>query len=113
MTVALEHLKLRALDAADLEIIGALLQDALVPFSDVKFIEKDRRFILVASRFKWREAEGIAPVAQPPAAASPGDASFEAAEGEEPPFRRVNCVIRTECQTDRKKSGKRRNQQIN
>jgi hypothetical protein len=75
-----------------LEVISALLQDALVPLVDVTYLPREKRFVLVANRFRWPEAEradGLPAPAPPP----PGhDASFAEAE-ERPPFERVNCGV--------------------
>ena len=83
-------MKLRARDRGDLEVISALLQDALVPLVDVTYQRREKRFVLVANRFRWPEAERAVGSPMPP---SPDrDASFEDAEGR-PPFERVNCGI--------------------
>ena len=47
------RLKLRAEDAEDMGIIAACLQDALIPFGDMKFFPDEARFMLVANRFRW------------------------------------------------------------
>ena len=67
-----QRLSLIARDAEDLEVVSTLLQDAAVPVSEMAFIEAERRFVLVASRF-CRESE-----------AEPGV------------FERVNCALRFE-----------------
>jgi hypothetical protein len=90
-------LKLKARDPGDLDVIAALLQDALVPLTDAIFLKSDKRFILVVNRFKWPQAEDKKIPAAPatdPAADPEGnrDAKFEDAEGE-PPYERVNCGI--------------------
>ena len=61
-------LKLRARDRGDLEVISALLQDALVPLVDVSYLPREKRLVLVANRFRWPEAERgtDAPVPPPP-----------------------------------------------
>lgn len=51
-------LKLRATDADDLAVIGACLQDAVLPMGEMAFQQAERRFALVASRFRWEDAEG-------------------------------------------------------
>lgn len=51
------RLGLVALDAEDLEIISAHLQDAVVRVGDIVFLPKVRRFALVACRFDWLAAE--------------------------------------------------------
>jgi hypothetical protein len=52
-------LKLHALDAEDLALVSAHLQDALVRIGDLAFLPHKRRFAFVASRFDWEaEANG-------------------------------------------------------
>ncbi len=50
-------LKLRAVDRSDLEVIAAVLQDALLPMMDMAFQPSDRRFVAVANRFRWESGE--------------------------------------------------------
>ena len=45
-------------DGEDLETIAAFLQDAVVPMSEMAFLSDERRFAMVASRFRWEAAEG-------------------------------------------------------
>jgi hypothetical protein len=56
-----DRLKLRAEDEEDLRTISAILQDALVPVSEMTFIPSDRRFVLVANRFRWEAAPDAIP----------------------------------------------------
>ena len=49
-------LKLIALDAEDLSIISAHLQDAVLKVSDLAFLPQDKRFAAVANRFDWVDA---------------------------------------------------------
>ena len=51
-------LRLVAVDAADLSIISAQMQDALLLRSDMQFEPKRRRFSLVANRFLWADLPG-------------------------------------------------------
>ena len=51
-----QHLKLRAEDVGDLEIIAAAAQDALVRVSELHFDAKARRFTILMNRFRWEEA---------------------------------------------------------
>src|SRR3546814_13804416 len=44
-------LKLRAHDPADMDVVAALLQDALVPLGDMTYIAKEKPFVMVANRF--------------------------------------------------------------
>lgn len=46
-------LRLAALDAEDLGVISAHLQDASVRVGDMAYLPKSLRFALVASRFDW------------------------------------------------------------
>ena len=48
-----KRLKLRAEDEEDLNTISAILQDALVTVSDMTYLPQERRFVLVANRFRW------------------------------------------------------------
>ncbi|MGD9815242.1 MAG: DUF2948 family protein [Hyphomonadaceae bacterium] len=50
-------LKLMAEDAADLEIIAAAAQDALVRMGDVTYDSKARRFAALINRFRWEAAD--------------------------------------------------------
>ena len=50
-----EPLKLRATDAEDLEVFSTVLQDALVNMSDMTYLEGEKRFVLVATRFRWED----------------------------------------------------------
>jgi hypothetical protein len=56
-----DRLKLRAIDREDLEVLSSHLQDAVVPLKDVGYFPEDRRFVLVAGRFRW-EGAGDDPV---------------------------------------------------
>ncbi len=49
-------LKLIALDAEDLAVISAHLQDAVMTVGDLAYLPKDRRFVALASRFDWMDA---------------------------------------------------------
>lgn len=46
-------LKLAARDAADLDIVSSVLQDALVPRSDMVWLADERRFVMAVNRFVW------------------------------------------------------------
>lgn len=52
-----EKLKLYAKNHEELLIISALLQDAIVPACDIKYIPKDNCFTLIAQRFRWDKFE--------------------------------------------------------
>ena len=68
-------LKIIARDAEDLAVVAACLQDALIPLNEMRYLPQERRFILVANRFRWeRAAKG----SQEPVPET--DASFESDE---------------------------------
>ena len=46
-------LRLLAFDAEDLAIVSAHLQDAVLKASDMAFLARERRFVLVCNRFDW------------------------------------------------------------
>jgi len=52
-----ERLKLRAMDADDLAVISAILQDAVIPNDEMAYLPEERRFALVANRFRWEDVE--------------------------------------------------------
>jgi hypothetical protein len=47
-------LKLTALDPADLEIISAHMQDAVITIGDIRFLKATKKFALIANRFLWQ-----------------------------------------------------------
>ncbi|WP_193370097.1 DUF2948 family protein [Pelagibius marinus] len=85
-------LKLRAHDPQDMDVLAALLQDALVPLGDMKYLPEEKRFVLVANRFRWHgdPAEDERPAA-PEALPEGADVAFDD-EGQ-PPFERVNSGL--------------------
>jgi hypothetical protein len=68
-------LKVIARDAEDLAVVSACLQDALIPLNEMRYLPQERRFIMVANRFRWERAArgGDEPVPDT-------DASFESDE---------------------------------
>lgn len=50
-------LKLMAEDAADLDIISAAAQDAVLRMGDVTIDRKQRRFAVLINRFRWETAD--------------------------------------------------------
>jgi hypothetical protein len=48
-----DALKLRAEDDEDLAVISAILQDALVTVGEMAYLPDDKRFVLIANRFRW------------------------------------------------------------
>ncbi|MEO1318247.1 MAG: DUF2948 family protein, partial [Pseudomonadota bacterium] len=66
-------LRLRAESAEDLQIISSLVQDAVARASDVAWMRRKRRLVLLINRFRWEDAE--------------------AAEREGRPFERVRSAL--------------------
>ena len=64
-------LRLKANDAEGLKILGACLQDAIVPITEMGYLPEEASFVMVANRFKW-----------------------EAVCDETGPFERTNCAVR-------------------
>jgi Protein of unknown function (DUF2948) len=54
------ELKLIALDADDLAVLSAHLQDAVIQVADIAYLPKQRRFAAVGNRFDWIAAAGSA-----------------------------------------------------
>ncbi|GJD88708.1 MULTISPECIES: DUF2948 family protein [Methylobacterium] len=54
----MELLKLAALDAEDLTVISAHLQDAVLRAGDLTYLAAEHRFVLVARRFDWSVGPG-------------------------------------------------------
>ncbi len=48
-------LRLKAVDADDLKVVSALVQDAVVPASEMLFDRKVRRFATLINRFRWED----------------------------------------------------------
>jgi hypothetical protein len=47
-----ERLRLRAVDADDLSVIAACLQDALIPLAEIAYLAEQRRFMAAFTRFR-------------------------------------------------------------
>lgn len=47
-----ERLRLRAVDADDLSVIAACLQDALIPLAEMAYLAEQRRFMAAFTRFR-------------------------------------------------------------
>jgi hypothetical protein len=54
-----EKLKLRCEDEEDIVVLSSLLQDALVPMSELAWFPAENCFVLVASRFIWSECVDV------------------------------------------------------
>ena len=49
-------LNIGALDADDLKIISALIQDGVFLANEMRFSSKDRRFAILLNRFRWEDS---------------------------------------------------------
>lgn len=49
-------LRLRAMDAEDLQVISSLVQDAVFPITEMTWQRSQRRFALLINRFRWEDA---------------------------------------------------------
>jgi hypothetical protein len=83
-----EPLKLRARDAADLQTVAAIAQDALVALADMKYLPRERRFALMLNRFRW-EAAPTDGAPRPPSREA-GDAGFNEGATD---FERIHSVL--------------------
>lgn len=55
-------LRLRALDAEDLQVVSSLVQDAVFPATEMRWDRRQRRFAVLVNRFRWEDARaGSAP----------------------------------------------------
>ena len=54
----MEKLKLSALDADDLSVISAAIQDSLVAVRDCVYFAGEKRFVLLLNRFCWEDDPG-------------------------------------------------------
>ena len=54
--VAMEPLKLIALDEEDLAVVSSLLQDAVLRVADMTYVPAQKRFAAVLNRFDWETA---------------------------------------------------------
>lgn len=69
--------RVRAADGDDMMVVSAYLQDAVVPVSEMAYLKDERRFVLVAGRFRWETVPD-----RPPA------------DAEAAPYERVHCGLR-------------------
>ena len=64
----MDTLKLIALDADDLAVVAAHLQDAVIAIGDMTFQPKERRFVALCNRFDWSSAGALAGAKKTPPA---------------------------------------------
>ena len=79
-----QPIRLMAKDTADLAVVAACLQDALVPLAEMRFLKEEKRFVMLVNRFRWEQG------GEPPKTDGKGDASFaDAAAGNQ----RINSGV--------------------
>jgi Protein of unknown function (DUF2948) len=78
-------LRLRAESPEDLEVVSALLQDAVAQTSEIAWARRHRRFSLLVNRFRWEDAP--------------------AAERQGRPFERVQAVLAVDGVLNARASG--------
>ena len=57
--------RLRALDSDDLAVISSMVQDAVLPVTEMRWQRAARRFVLLLNRFRWEDAATPARSARP------------------------------------------------
>jgi hypothetical protein len=50
-------LNIAAIDKEDLKTLSALAQDAVFPSSEMRYISRDKRFVILLNRFRWEDAD--------------------------------------------------------
>lgn len=75
-------LKLRARDLDDMTVMAAMLQDAVVRPAEMTYLARDKRFVMVISRFRWEDPEAKPDElgAEPPESKADGGAANDAAD---------------------------------
>lgn len=58
-------LRLIAQDADDLKVISALVQDAVLPATELRFEPRRRRFAVLLNRFRWEDRDQANRVGRP------------------------------------------------
>ncbi len=53
----MDQLKLAALDAEDLQVLSAHLQDAVLTVGDIRYLPKENKAVFALNRFVWDKAE--------------------------------------------------------
>ncbi|MDA0342275.1 MAG: DUF2948 family protein [Proteobacteria bacterium] len=115
--------RVRAESLEDLEIVSSMLQDAIVPISEITYQRSDKRFVLMTQRFRWESAEQRSDAVpdpetdgatdsetdratdEPRGGEAPNDDASDASEASETPessdtagpsYERVLCALRIE-----------------
>jgi hypothetical protein len=93
--------RVRAETIEDLEVVSAMLQDAIVPISEIAWRRGDNRFVLMTQRFRWEKApesttvdDGVDALGDP--APHEGDGGNEDAPALDHWYERITCALRFE-----------------
>jgi hypothetical protein len=98
--------RVRAESLEDLEIISAMLQDAIVPISEIAWRRMDNRFVMITQRFRWEKAvrdgaadDGPDALGDAPRPSAADDGGNDGENSEPAPtdwFERITCALRFE-----------------
>ncbi len=77
--------RVRAESLEDLEIVSSMLQDAIVPISEITYQRSDKRFVLMTQRFRWESAEQQSDAAPNSETDSETDGATDESRGGEAP----------------------------
>jgi len=69
-----QPIRLVAKDTEDLAVVAACLQDALVPLAEMRFLQPEKRFVMLVNRFRWEQPDASKPEGK-------GDANYADASG--------------------------------
>lgn len=61
-----DAIKLRAINAEDLNVFSSLLQDAVIRVGDITWQASDHRFVTLCNRYRWERKKGIWPFRKKP-----------------------------------------------
>jgi hypothetical protein len=59
--MAPDLIRLAAIDAEDLAVVSAHVQDAVLKVGDLTYLPKEHRFVVAMNRFIWEKADGRRP----------------------------------------------------
>jgi hypothetical protein len=76
-------------------VIASIVQDALVPLSDMTYLPREHRFVLMLNRFRWEVAPTSSVEAAPFPSAAPADMATDVpfADQQTPAFERVHSAL--------------------
>ncbi len=57
--------RLKAESVDDLIVLSALLQDAVAQTSDISWLRKKRRFVMLVNRFRWEDSDAASRAGRP------------------------------------------------